>query len=34
MSRIKSGNLKQLKVVVKADSNGSVEALKAALLKL
>lgn len=34
MSRIKSGNLKQLKVVVKADSNGSVEALKAALIKL
>ena len=34
MSKIKSGNLKQLKVVVKADSNGSVEALKAALLKL
>jgi translation initiation factor IF-2 len=34
MSKIKSGNLKQLKVVVKADSNGSVEALKAALIKL
>lgn len=34
MSKIKSGNLKQLKIVVKADSNGSVEALKAALIKL
>ncbi len=34
MSKIKSGNLKQLKVVLKADSNGSVEALKAALIKL
>lgn len=34
MSKIKSGNLKQLKVLIKADSNGSVEALKAALIKL
>ncbi len=34
MSRIKAGNLKQLKVVVKADTNGSLEALKAALTKL
>jgi translation initiation factor IF-2 len=34
MSRIKSGALKQLKVVLKCDSNGSLEALKAALSKL
>jgi translation initiation factor IF-2 len=34
MSRLKSGALKQLKVVLKADSNGSLEALKAALSKL
>ncbi|MCT4617599.1 MAG: translation initiation factor IF-2 [Candidatus Gracilibacteria bacterium] len=34
MSRIKSGMLKDLKVVVKADTNGSLEALKAALLKI
>ncbi len=34
MLKIKSGNLKQLKVVVKADTNGSLEAIKWALLKL
>jgi translation initiation factor IF-2 len=34
MSRLKSGALKQLKIVLKCDSNGSLEALKAALLKL
>lgn len=34
MSRIKAWNLKQLKVVVKSDSNGSLEALKSALLQL
>lgn len=34
MSKIKSGNLKHLKVVVKADTNGSLEAIKWALLKL
>ncbi|PZM82192.1 translation initiation factor IF-2, partial [Candidatus Gracilibacteria bacterium] len=34
MSRIKAGNLKQLKIIVKADTNGSLEAIKAALLKL
>lgn len=34
MSRIHSGNLKQLKVVVKADTNGSLEAIKGALAKL
>lgn len=34
MSRIKSGSLKQLKIVVKADTNGSLEAIKNALLKL
>lgn len=34
MSKIKSGNLKQLKAVVKADTNGSLEAIKWALLKL
>ncbi len=34
MSRIKAWNLKQLKVVVKADTNWSLEALKAALEKL
>jgi translation initiation factor IF-2 len=28
MSRIKSGTLKQLKIVVKADTNGSLEAIK------
>lgn len=32
--KIKSGSLKQLKVVLKADSNWSLEALKGALLKL
>ncbi len=34
MSRIKSWSLKQLKIVLKADTNWSLEALKAALLKL
>jgi len=34
MSRIKAWNLKQLKVLVKADSNGSLEALKVALTTL
>ncbi len=34
MSRLKSGSLKQLKIVLKCDSNGSLEALKAALSKL
>ena len=34
MSKIKSGNLKQLKIVVKADTNWSLEAIKGALLKL
>lgn len=34
MGRLKSGALKQLKVVLKTDSNGSLEALKAALSKL
>ena len=34
MSRIKAWNLKQLKIVLKADSNWSLEALKLALTKL
>jgi translation initiation factor IF-2 len=34
MGRLKSGALKQLKVVLKTDSGGSLEALKAALVKL
>lgn len=34
MSKIKSWNLKQLKVVLKADTNGSLEAIKNALQKL
>lgn len=34
MSRIKSWSLKQLKIVVKADTNGSLEAIKWALWKL
>lgn len=34
MGRLKSGALKQLKIVLKTDSGGSLEALKAALLKL
>lgn len=34
MSRIKSWTLKQLKIVVKADTNGSLEAIKWALAKL
>gem|GEM_PF-1297862 len=34
LSKIKSGNLKQLKVLVKADTSGSLEAIKGALIKL
>ncbi len=34
MSRLKSGALKQLKIVLKTDSNGSLEALKSSLGKL
>lgn len=34
MSKIKSWNLKQLKLVIKADTNWSLEAIKWALLKL
>ncbi|MDD2487018.1 MAG: translation initiation factor IF-2 [Candidatus Gracilibacteria bacterium] len=34
LNRIKTGNLKQLKIVLKAESNGSLEALKEALFKL
>ena len=34
MSRIKSGSLKQLKVLIKADTNWSLEAMKSSLLKL
>jgi translation initiation factor IF-2 len=34
MGRLKSGALKQLKIVLKTDSGGSLEALKAALAKL
>jgi len=34
LTRIKTGSLKQLKIVLKCDSNGSLEALKAALGKL
>lgn len=34
MSKIKAWNLKQLKIILKADTNGSLEAIKSALLKL
>ncbi len=34
MNRLKSGTLQYLKVVLKADSNGSMEALKASLAKI
>lgn len=34
ISRLKAGSLKQLKIVLKSDSGGSLEALKAALSKL
>lgn len=34
MSKIKSWNLKQLKIVIKADTNWSLEAAKSSLLKL
>ncbi len=34
MSKIKAWNLKQLKIVLKADTNGALEAIKGALTKL
>lgn len=34
MNKLKSGTLQYLKIVLKADTNGSLEALKAALLKV
>lgn len=34
MSKIKAWNLKQLKIILKANTNGSLEAIKSALLKL
>lgn len=34
MSKIKAGNLKQLKLIVKADTNGALEAIKGSLEKL
>ena len=34
MNKLKSGSLKHLKIVLKADTNGSLEALKAALMKV
>ena len=34
MSKIKAWNLKQLKIILKADTNGSLEAIKWALIKL
>ena len=34
MSKIKAWNLKQLKIILKADTNGSLEAIRWALLKL
>ncbi len=34
MSKIKAWNLKQLKIILKADTNGSLEAIKGSLLKL
>jgi translation initiation factor IF-2 len=34
LTRIKTGSLKQLKIVLKCDSNGSLEAIKSALGKL
>ncbi len=34
MSKIKAWNLKQLKIILKADTNGSLEAMKASLIKL
>ena len=33
-SQIKSGNVKELNIIVKADVQGSVEAVKQSLLKL
>ncbi|MFK7780382.1 MAG: translation initiation factor IF-2, partial [Candidatus Gracilibacteria bacterium] len=34
MSKIKAGNLKQLKIILKANTNGALEAIRGALLKL
>ena len=34
MSKIKAWNLKQLKIILKSDTNGSLEAIKSSLLKL
>ncbi len=34
MSKIRAWNLKQLKIILKADTNGSLEAIKASLVKL
>lgn len=34
MSKIKAWNLKQLKIIIKADTNGSLEAIKSSILKL
>ena len=34
MSRLQAGNLKEIKVVLKADTNGSLEAVKTSLLKI
>ena len=34
MSKIKAWNLKQLKIILKSDTNGSLEAIKTSLLKL
>ena len=34
MSKIKAWNLKQLKIILKADTNGSLQAIKTSLLKL
>lgn len=34
MSKIRAWNLKQLKIILKADTNGSLEAMKASLVKL
>jgi len=34
MSKIKAGNLQKLKVVLKADTNGSLEAVRNSILKL
>lgn len=34
MGRLKSGALKQLKIVLKTDTGGSLEAIKSSLIKL